>query len=52
VVIHVASKHELPLSYADGLRKIVREEMRDPDISVSVVAVRGFWRSDADLTHD
>jgi uncharacterized hydrophobic protein (TIGR00271 family) len=46
VLIHVASQHELPLSYADELREIVREQMEDPDLPVTVVAVRGFWRSD------
>jgi uncharacterized hydrophobic protein (TIGR00271 family) len=46
VLIHVASQHELPLSYADELRKLVRDQMGDPDLPVTVVAVRGFWRSD------
>jgi uncharacterized hydrophobic protein (TIGR00271 family) len=46
VLIHVASQHELPLSYADELREIVREQMEDPNLPVTVVAVRGFWRSD------
>ena len=48
VMIHVASPKELPLSYADELRKIVREKMDDPELNVTVVAVRGFWRSDSD----
>jgi len=48
VMIHIASRDELPPSYANELRKIVREEMDDPEIPVSVVAVRGLWRSDSD----
>ncbi len=48
VMIHIASHDELPPSYANELRKIVREEMDDPEIPVSVVAVRGLWRSDSD----
>ena len=46
VLIHVASQDELPLSYADELRKIVRDEMEDPHLPVTVIALRGFWRSD------
>jgi len=48
VMIHIASQDELPPSYANELTKIVREKMDDPEISVSVVAVRGFWRRDSD----
>jgi len=48
VMIHIASHDELPPSYANELRKIVRDEMDDPELSVSVVAVRGLWRSDTD----
>ena len=48
VMIHIASRDELPPSYANELRKIVREEMDDSEIPVSVVAVRGLWRSDSD----
>jgi uncharacterized hydrophobic protein (TIGR00271 family) len=48
VVIHVASHGELPPSYANELRKIVRDAMDDPELPVSVVAVRGLWRSDTD----
>ncbi len=48
VMIHIASRDELPPSYANELRKIVREEMDDPELPVSVVAVRGLWRSDSD----
>jgi hypothetical protein len=48
VFIHLASHGELPLSYADELRKIVRYYMDDPELSVSVVAVRGLWRSNTD----
>ncbi len=52
VVIQIASQDELPPSYADELRKIVRDKMDDPEISVSVVAVRGLWRSDSDSPQD
>ena len=48
VMIHVASRDELPLSYANELREIVRDKMNDPELTVSVVAVRGLWRSDSD----
>jgi uncharacterized hydrophobic protein (TIGR00271 family) len=48
VMIHIASQKELPPSYADELRNIVREKMYDPQLPVSVVAVRGLWRSDSD----
>jgi uncharacterized hydrophobic protein (TIGR00271 family) len=48
VMIHIASQVDLPPSYANELRKIVREKMDDPELVVSVVAVRGLWRSDSD----
>jgi hypothetical protein len=48
VMIHIASQSELPRSYANELRKIVREKMDDPELAVWVVAVRGLWRSDSD----
>lgn len=48
VMIHVASRDELPLSYANELRKIVRGVMDDAELVVNVVAVRGLWRSDND----
>ncbi|MGR8920545.1 MAG: DUF389 domain-containing protein [Gammaproteobacteria bacterium] len=48
VIIHVASREELPRSYADELRKLVRVAMDEDDIGVTVVAVHGMWRSDAD----
>ncbi len=48
VMIHVASHEELPPSYANELRKIVRDKMGDPELPVTVVAVRGWWRSDSD----
>jgi uncharacterized hydrophobic protein (TIGR00271 family) len=48
VMIHVASRDELPLSYANELRKIVQDVMDDPELVVNVVAVRGLWRSDSD----
>ena len=48
VMIHVASRDELPLSYANELRKIVRDVMNDAELPVNVVAVRGLWRSDSD----
>ena len=49
VMIHVASRDELPLSYANELRKIVRDAMNDAELPVNVVAVRGLWRSDSDF---
>ncbi len=52
VLIHLASRGELPPSYANELRKIVREQMDDPEIAVTVVAVRGLWRSDSDSVQD
>ena len=48
VMIHIASQIELPQSYADELRKIVREKMDDPELAVIVVAVRSLWRNDSD----
>ena len=48
VMIHVASRDELSLSYANELRKIVRDVMDDAELPVNVVAVRGLWRSDSD----
>jgi uncharacterized hydrophobic protein (TIGR00271 family) len=48
VVIHIASHGELPPSYAGELRQIVRDAMNDPEHAVSVIAVRGLWRSDID----
>ena len=48
VMIHIASREQLPPSYADELREIVREEMGNPELRVTVVAVHGMWRSDAD----
>lgn len=48
VMIHIASRDELPPSYANRLRKIVRDAMDYPELPVSVVAVRGWWRSDSD----
>jgi len=46
VMIHIATRDELPASYADELRRVVREAMDDPEQPVSIVAVRGLWRSD------
>jgi uncharacterized hydrophobic protein (TIGR00271 family) len=48
VMIHIASRDELPPSYATELRKITREAMDDPDLPVTVIAVRGLWRSESD----
>ena len=47
-MIHIASQDELSPSYANELRKIVRDQMDDPELSVIVVAVRGLWRSNSD----
>jgi hypothetical protein len=52
VLIHIASHDELPHSYANELRKIVRDKMGDPELPVTVIAVRGFWRSDSDSPPD
>jgi hypothetical protein len=46
VLVHVASDRELPSSYADELREIVRDKMKDPNLPVTVIAVRGWWHSD------
>lgn len=46
VVIYMASETELPEAYADGLRKVVRDQTGDPELHVTVYALRGFWRSD------
>jgi uncharacterized hydrophobic protein (TIGR00271 family) len=43
VVIHLASRDDLPLSYADEITSIVRQEMNDPNIPVQVMAVRSIW---------
>ena len=48
VLIHIAADHDLPPSYADELRMIVREQMNDPDVPVFVIALRGLWHSDSD----
>lgn len=47
VLVHLASERELPPAYAAELRQIVRDEMGDPDLSVVVTAVRGWWHSDS-----
>ena len=39
---------EAPVQWAtEDLENIVRTEMDDPDVGVTVVAVRGMWRSDS-----
>ncbi len=48
VVVHIATDHDLPRSFADELRAIVREQMGDDELTVYVVALRGLWRSDHD----
>jgi uncharacterized hydrophobic protein (TIGR00271 family) len=50
VLIHLASSMELPSSYANDLRAIVRDVMDDPELPVTVIAVRGLWRSDEDVS--
>jgi uncharacterized hydrophobic protein (TIGR00271 family) len=52
VMIHLASPDELPESYADELRQIVRDAMEKPDLTVTVVAVQGWWRSDHDVVEN
>ena len=46
IVIYIASRTAIPEAYADDLRKIVRDQIGDPEIPVTVYALRGFWRSD------
>ncbi|WP_197532357.1 DUF389 domain-containing protein [Symmachiella macrocystis] len=48
VLIHIASNQDLPPSYADELRAIVRVEMNDPEVPVIVIALQGLWLSDSD----
>ena len=48
VIIHIASKNDLPISYAGEIKQIVRQVMNDPDIPVQVVAVRSIWIDDMD----
>jgi len=48
VVIHLASHRELSPSYASELRQIVRDAMKESEQAVSVIAIRGLWRNDAD----
>ena len=43
VIIHIASKRDLPETYADELRAIVRNEMADEEMPVFVVCLRGQW---------
>ena len=45
VVIHIASHEALRPSYVDEPREIVRDEMDDPGLAVTVIAVCGLWRS-------
>lgn len=46
VIVHLASREDLPISYAAEIKQIVRNEMKDPDIPVHVVAVRSIWVED------
>ncbi len=48
VTIHLASTKNLPETYADELEQIVRQEMKDPDIPVHVVAVKSMWVDEED----
>jgi uncharacterized hydrophobic protein (TIGR00271 family) len=48
VIIHIASRNDLPKSYATEIKQIVRQEMHDPDMPVQVVAVRSIWIDDMD----
>lgn len=48
VIIHIASRNDLPKSYGVEIKKIVRQEMNDPDIRVQVIAVRSIWIEDMD----
>lgn len=46
VVIHLASKKNLPKSYAEELKQIVRDKMNDPDMPVRITAVKSIWIDD------
>jgi uncharacterized hydrophobic protein (TIGR00271 family) len=46
IVIHLASERNLPRSYGDEIIEIVRREMNDPKIPVSVTAVKSIWLQD------
>lgn len=48
VIIHIAANHDLPRSYANELRTIVRTEMDEPALPVLVVCLRGQWLSESD----
>ncbi len=48
VIIHIASRNDLPKSYASEIKEIVRHEMNDPDIPIQVIAVRSIWIDDMD----
>ena len=48
VIIHIASRNDLPKSYGVEIKKIVRQGMNDPDIRVQVIAVRSIWIEDMD----
>lgn len=49
VVIHLSATRPLPESFADELRTIVQDEMRDPELEVWVVCVDGQWISNQDI---
>ncbi len=47
VLIHLASREELPEGYAAELEKVVHDTTGDDRTEVTVVAVRGLWRVDS-----
>ena len=54
VLIYLSSDHSIPRSYANKLRDIVRDEMQDPELPVTINCFDGQWFSDsnAPLTED
>lgn len=48
VIIHLASRNDLPKSYGVEIKEIVRKEMKNQNIRVQVIAVRSIWIEDLD----
>ena len=51
VFLWIASDQELPQSYAERLRVLVRKHVKDPEAEVTVFAVRLVWK-DGEITED
>ena len=50
VFIYLASRKDLPQSYEEEIKDIVRQKMNDPDIPVRVLALRSIWQdSDSEI---